>query len=70
MKVKVGDIVEGVDFERGTVVAMTQQWCIYKSIKDDVEFALPWDAIYVPVEPSGGNMSSIESKDISYYEQS
>lgn len=64
MKVKVGDTIENENFESGTIVAMSSQWCIFKSSVDDIEFAVPWEEVYAPAEPAC-SMSSIRSKEIS-----
>jgi hypothetical protein len=49
MKVFLGDKIHSHDFGSGTIVAMTPQWCIFKS-DDGVEFAVPWDDTYIDVD--------------------
>jgi hypothetical protein len=67
MKVKLGMRVSG-DCAEGTVIAMTNEWCIYKTDKvcsdGTWELAEPWDCISVmhfgPEETPAGSLQEKE----------
>ena len=63
MKLKIGDIVASEDFGKGPIIAMTNDWCIYLN-EDNMEEALLWDEIYIPIDKPNENISSINVKEI------
>lgn len=63
MKLKIGDIVSNEDFGTGKIIAMTHDWCIYLN-EENVEQALLWEEIYIPIDKPNENISSINVKEI------
>lgn len=66
MKVTVGMFVHG-ECGSGKVIAMTEQWCIYKDKNmkaGNDEIAEPWDSITIQVGPESVT-SSIPEKELS-----
>lgn len=65
MKITVGTFVEG-ECGAGKVIAMTEQWCIYKDLKmkpGNDEIAEPWNSIVIPLE-AAETVSSIQEKEL------
>ena len=61
-KVKIGDVVSWWGGESGVVVAMTPQWCIF--VSDRVEFAIPWDEVYICAEPPDEAVGAITEMEL------
>ncbi len=62
MKLRIGDEVCHAKYGSGRIVAMSKDWCIYLSELYQVEVALQWNEISVPLEPDITNdgMQEIE----------
>lgn len=62
-KVKIGDVVSWDGCEIGRVVAMTLQWCIFRT-ELGVEFSIPWEEVRILVEPPDEAVTEIDEFDL------
>lgn len=51
MVIKVGDMVSSI-YGTGTVVAMSEQWCIHRTDDGLNEAAVPWSEVHVSIKPA------------------
>lgn len=68
MKVTLGMLVEG-EVGVGHVIAMTNQWCIYRSSKVgkngfQEELAEPWECIQIVQDGPDKNHSQLQEKEL------
>lgn len=68
MKVTIGMLVEG-EVAVGRVIAMTNQWCIYRESKlqkdgSQMEFAEPWECIMIVQDGPDKMHSQLKEKEL------
>ena len=63
MKVKIGMKVFG-ECGQGIVVAMSEQWCIYKLEGESYELAEIWDDIRIPADGPEELVSSVTEVEV------
>ena len=63
MKVKIGMTVSG-NCGHGVIVAMSEQWCIYKPEGKSYELAEIWDDICIPADGPEELVSSVTEVEV------